>query len=75
MCHHGSSDSVYPNSKTRVFTLMIIFVMILHFIFLITYLDVVFVKTYAYTCTTDEPHLIIMCLYFIAQLYPLDVLV
>jgi len=43
--------------------------------FLITCLYVVFVKICAYTCTTGEPHLIIMCLYFITQLYPLDVLV
>jgi len=29
--------------------------------FLITCLAVVFVKTCDYTCTTGEPHLIIMC--------------
>jgi len=41
---------------------------------LIICLDVIFVKTRAYTYTTGEPHLIIMCLYFIAQLYRLEYL-
>ena len=42
---------------------------------LITYLDVVFIKTCAYTCTTNEAHLFFVCLCVIAHLYPLDVLV
>ena len=48
---------------------------------LITCLDVVFIKTCIYTCTTNEPHLIFVCLcsiahlYLIAHLCPLDVLV
>ena len=42
---------------------------------LITRLDVIFVKTCVYTCITSEPHLIIIALYFIAHLYPLEVLI
>jgi len=42
---------------------------------LITCLDVVFIKTCVYTCTTSEPHLTIICLCSITHLYPLDVLV
>ena len=34
-----------------------------------------FIKTCVATCTTDEPHLIFVCLCLIAHLYPLDVLV
>jgi len=40
---------------------------------LITCLDVVFIKTCINTCTTSESHLIFVCLYLIAHLYPLDV--
>jgi len=39
----------------------------------ITWLDVVFVKTCVYTCTSSELHLIIICLYFITHLYALHV--
>ena len=42
---------------------------------LITYLDVAFIETCVNTCTTSEPHLIIVCLCYVAHLYPLDVLV
>jgi len=42
---------------------------------LITYLDVVCIKTCVNTCTTSESHLIIICLCYVAHLYPLDVLV
>ena len=42
---------------------------------LITCLDVTSIKTCVYTCTTSEPHLIIICLYYVAHLYSLDVLV
>jgi len=49
--------------------------MIFVFHVLITCLNVVFFKTCVYTCTTNEPHLIFVCLYLIAHLYPLDVLV
>jgi len=37
---------------------------------LITCLDVAFIKTYVYTCTTNESHLIFIYLYLIAHLYP-----
>ena len=46
----------------------------LHFMVLITCLDVVFIKTCVYICTINEPHLIIVYLCLIAHLYPLDVL-
>ena len=36
-----------------------------------TSLDVVFVKTWIYTCTYSEPHLIHICLHFIVYLYSL----
>ena len=42
---------------------------------LITCIDVVFIKTCVNTCTAIEPHLIIICLCYVAHLYPLDVLV
>jgi len=42
---------------------------------LITCLDVVFITTCVYTCTTSEPHLIIIYLCYVTHLYPLDVLV
>jgi len=38
-----------------------------------TCLDVVFVKTCVYTCTSSEQHLIPICLHFIAHLYSLRV--
>ena len=66
---------VYSNYKARAFTLMIIFVYDFTLHVLITSLDVVFIKTCVYTCTTTEPHLLIICLCYVAHLYPLDVLV
>ena len=42
---------------------------------LITCLDETFIKTYIYTCTTDEPQMVIVCLSFIAHVYSFDVFV
>jgi len=67
------SYCVYHISKARAFTLMIMFVYDFALHILITCLDETFIKTCVYTCTTNEPHLFIICLRFIAHLYPLDV--
>jgi len=48
-------------------------VFVLHVV--ITCLDVVFIKTYVYTCTSSELHLIIICLCLIVHLYSLHVYV
>jgi len=53
--------------------IILVYVFMLHV--LITYLDVVFIKTCVYTCMTSEPQLIIICLCYVAHLYSLDVLV
>ena len=69
------SHCVYPTSKARAFILMIMFAYDFALHVLITCFDEIFIKTCDYTCTTNESHLFIMCLYFIAHLYPLDILV
>jgi len=69
------SYCVYPNSNTRTFTLMIMVVYDFALHGLITYLDVVFIKTCVYTYTTSEPYLIIIYFCYVAHLYPLNVLV
>jgi len=52
---------------------MVVYDFALHI--LITCLNIVFIKTCVYTCTTSELHLIIIYLCCVAHLYSLDVLV
>ena len=42
---------------------------------LVTWLDIIFIKTYVYTCTISELHLNFMFRYFIVHVYSLHVLI
>ena len=73
LCSHYTLAIVCILDLKHASILIIMFVFFaLHV--LITCLNVVFIKTCVYTCTTNEPHLIIVCLCLIAHLCPLDVL-
>jgi len=73
-CSHYCLTNMYILVQiARAFSLMIMFVYIFVLHILIACLDITFIKTCVYTCTTSEPHLIIICLCFIAHVYPLNV--